>query len=194
MGDITSRLTEQGSDDTGLGRWTWQAFAGKGKRTIQVVTAYCPVRNTSNAGSVWHQHEFYADINNCEGSPFNRWIGDIQLTISEWMAKGDSAIVMADFNKDVIRGRVVGQLKNMGLKDVMASHYANSTPMFHRGWTTIDTILSTQEITILKSGYTRAPGDHLCVWMDVHTNICLNNLHSRHRLRLDGYNVRTHVQ
>jgi hypothetical protein len=89
------------------------------------------------------------------------------VAVQQWITKGDSVILMADFNDDVVRGTVVRALKLIGLSDVMEPHYFNRTPKFQRGSATIDTILTTREIRLFRSGYVRAPGDHLCVWLEI---------------------------
>jgi exonuclease III len=146
MGDITSRISAHGGDTTGQGRWTWQSFDGQGQRNIRVVTAYRPVRNTTNAGSVWHQQQYFADSNNYDGTPHDRWSADMLAAVTTWLTQGDSVILMADFNEDVVGGKTVHALKQIGLRDAMETHYANRIPTFQRGSTTIDTILCTREI------------------------------------------------
>jgi hypothetical protein len=89
------------------------------------------------------------------------------VAVQQWITNGDSVILMADFNNDVVRGTVVRALKLIGLYDVMEPHYLNRTPTFQRGSATIDTILMTREIRPLRSGYVRSPGDHLCVWLEI---------------------------
>jgi hypothetical protein len=76
IGDTASRVTAHGGDETGQGRWTWQLFTGRG-RQIRIVTAYRPVRNTTNAGSVWNQQQYYADKHNIGGNPQERWLKDL---------------------------------------------------------------------------------------------------------------------
>jgi hypothetical protein len=101
IGDFTTRIKSCGGDEAGLGRWTWQVFTGSAQRNVRIVTAYRPVRNTANAGSVWHQHQYYADCNDLQGSPHDRWIQDLKSELQVWLDQGDSIILMADFNEDV---------------------------------------------------------------------------------------------
>jgi hypothetical protein len=166
IGDITCRIKESGGDASGQGRWTWQKFTGKAQRAVRIITAYRPVKNTVNVGSVWHQQHYFADCNNLQGSPHERWIQDLKDSVQLWLAQGDSIILMADFNEDVRSGSSVQTLKQLGLVDHVAIN-TNEIPTFARGSVTIDTILTSQEVTIEKCGYTQSPSDHLCVWIDI---------------------------
>jgi hypothetical protein len=64
------------------------------------------------------------------------------------MANGESIILMADFNEDVRTGKTVESLKQLGLVDNIIRSHLNTTPIFTRGSTTIDTILTSREIRI----------------------------------------------
>jgi exonuclease III len=165
IGRTSSRIIEHGNDNTGQGRWSWQKFSGKEQRALRVVTVYRPVRNTQNPGSAWHQQQYYADNHECQGNPHDRWIGDLQSKIQEWIQQGDSMIVMGDFNEDVRRGNTIRTLKQLGLVDVWQGK--EQPPTFQRGSVPIDTILVTPEIYPEKSGYIRSMSDHLCLWLDI---------------------------
>eukprot|EP00978_Attheya_sp_CCMP212_P046229 scaffold379767_cov59-Attheya_sp.AAC.6 len=45
-------------DPTGLGRWTWTRFRGKGQMCLRVVVVYVPCVSTGPL-SVWSQHLAY---------------------------------------------------------------------------------------------------------------------------------------
>jgi exonuclease III/sulfur relay (sulfurtransferase) DsrC/TusE family protein len=167
IGDITCRIKEHGGDESGQGRWTWQRFSGKEQRTLRIVTAYRPVKNTVNAGSVWHQQQYYADCYDLHGSPHDRWIQDLKTAVQGWLEQGDTMILMGDFNKEVRTGPTVQALKQLGLVDHLVSQHTTEVLTFARGTTTIDTILTLQEIIVTKCGYSRSPSDHLCVWLDI---------------------------
>jgi hypothetical protein len=40
IGDISCKVTSQGGDESGQGRWTWHSLAGKTQRVIRIITAY----------------------------------------------------------------------------------------------------------------------------------------------------------
>jgi exonuclease III len=177
IGEISCRIKQSGGDETGQGRWTWHTFAGKAQQTLRIITAYRPVKNTSNVGSVWHQQQFFADSNNLLGSPHERWIHDLKEAVHRWLQNGDSIVLMADFNDDVRAGAMVQTLKQLGLVDQLAIHYSHCAPTFARGSTTIDTILTSQEIEVQKCGYIRSPSDHLCVWIDIKAQNLFKQIH-----------------
>jgi exonuclease III len=169
IGDITCRIKESGGDTSGQGRWTWQTFQGKAQRILRIITAYRPVMNRVNVGSVWHQQQYYADTNDLQGSPHERWLQDLKIALQTWLGQGESIILMADFNDDIRSGSTVQTLKQLGLVDHLVTRYTNTVPTFARGSSTIDTILMSHEISVEQCGYSRSPSDHLCVWVDIKT-------------------------
>jgi hypothetical protein len=169
IGDITCRIKESGGDTSGQGRWTWQSFQGKAQQTLRIITAYRPVMNRVNVGSVWHQQQYYADTNDLQGSPHERWLQDLKTALQMWLGQGESIVLMADFNDDIRSGSTVQTLKQLGLVDHLVTHYTNTVPTFARGSSTIDTILMSHEILVEQCGYSRSPSDHLCVWADIKT-------------------------
>jgi hypothetical protein len=126
---------------------------------------------------VWHQQQLFADCNNLDGSPHERWIQDLKAAVQGWLQNGESIILMADFNKDVRTGPNVQALKQLGLVDHLATLNNDIVPTFARGSSTIDTILTSQEIRVEKCGYIRAPSDHLCVWMDIKAQHLFDQIH-----------------
>jgi exonuclease III len=115
IGDITCRIKECGGDETGQGRWTWHTLVGRSHRTLRIITAYRPVKNTTNAGSVWHQQQFFVDCNNLQGSPHERWIQELKAAVQGWLQNGESIILMADFNEDV--NKVVRIQNNLSIRN-----------------------------------------------------------------------------
>jgi exonuclease III len=176
MGDITCRIKEHGGDNSGQGRWTWQKFIGKANRTVRIITAYRPVKNLVNVGSVWNQQQYFADCNDLQSTPHDRWSQELQAEVTEWMAQGDSIILMADFNEDVRLGPTVQSLKQIGLVDQLVARNTTIVPTFARGSSTIDTILTSPEISILQCGYTKSPSDHLCTWIDIRASQLFDQL------------------
>jgi exonuclease III len=177
-GDITTKISHHGGDEKGLGRWTWHTFNGK-QRKLRVITAYRPVKNYSNAGSVWNQQQYYLDKHNIDKTPHEQWIDDLSEDIGRWIREGDSIVLMADFNDDVHKGPTVRTLKQLGLVDILESIEMAKIPTFQRGSVPIDTIMTTREISIVNGGYIRSPSDHLCIWFDVNKQVLFDKLVSQ---------------
>ena len=51
-----SQKLNHGGDSTGLGRWAFSRFQGRGNTSLCVYAAYCPVKFFRNPGTVWNQH------------------------------------------------------------------------------------------------------------------------------------------
>jgi hypothetical protein len=167
IGEITSRVIKHGGDDSGLGRWTWHVLQGQQNRVLRVVTAYRPVRNMSNAGSVWNQHQYHSALHQLDGNPHDRWIRDLIAELSTWIQQGESTILMVDLNDNVLTGKAAVALQQMGMIDALSSRHGPNIPTYQRGSIPIDGIFTTREIAPTSCGYIQAPGDHLCLWMDV---------------------------
>ena len=46
--EATHRCNGSGADPTGLGRWSWSQFTGKGGMFLRIITAYQPTQDSSN--------------------------------------------------------------------------------------------------------------------------------------------------
>ena len=58
--ELTSTIAGTGYDKTGLGRWSWIRFTGKGGVSTCVITAYCPCTGSPNQPStVYAQQKRY---------------------------------------------------------------------------------------------------------------------------------------
>jgi hypothetical protein len=54
------KVSQKGSDTTGLGRWTWLKLTGRQGITVRIINGYRPVADTSNrAGTVYSQQQKY---------------------------------------------------------------------------------------------------------------------------------------
>jgi hypothetical protein len=165
IGTTTSRVSSVGGD--ALGRWTWHSLKGKNNRTIRILSAYRPVRNESNAGSVWNQQQYHADSMNSVLNPHESWISDVSTAIQKWLAEGDSIIFMFDLNNDVLSSPVARALQRLGLRELVSTTHGNSTNTHQRGSCPIDGIYVSGEIVATACGFNESPSDHLAVWVDV---------------------------
>jgi hypothetical protein len=102
LGNLVGRIIEKGGDY--LGRWSFIRYAGIGHRSVMVVSAYqvC-VRPTNLHGTTaFHQQqailqqERRANIN-----PRKNFLHDLAKALHVWKTRGDSIILMGDFNEDI---------------------------------------------------------------------------------------------
>jgi hypothetical protein len=181
IGDTSSRVVAKGGDE--LGRWTWQTLKGKNNKVVRMVSAYRPVKNESNAGSVWYQQQYHSDKNNNGLNPHERWITELRILIEQWLVDGDSIVLMVDLNDDVRSSQVAKSITRMGLKEIVtANHQAPNT--HQRGSRPIDGIFVSEEIYSTACGYVESPSDHLCVWLDLDFATTFGDLKKIDRLQI----------
>ena len=89
-----------GGDESGLGRWTWARYQGKGGIKLRVVSIYIPNDNKS-AGSVWQQQKSALQDLNDDRLPRPAFFEDFALAMQAWMAMGDHVTVGGDVNEHV---------------------------------------------------------------------------------------------
>jgi hypothetical protein len=78
VGQTSHRVIGQGSDTTGLGRWTWTHLRGKYNVTLQVISAYCPCK-PSNVGpnTTYTQQKQFFDRNGDAWCPRDALLEDL---------------------------------------------------------------------------------------------------------------------
>jgi len=176
---FTSHKLDHGGDITGLGRWSMARLQGRGQTTLCVLSAYCPVKNPRNPGSVWNQHCRYLSNNGIAGhlDPRSNFCDQLCAVIQARLEAGDSVILGMDHNEDVRTGLLGTRLKAMGLIDaILTKHSTQSPPVtFNRNTsrTPIDDIWVSANVDIIRAGYCPFGGaegmrsDHRMLWIEV---------------------------
>ena len=97
-GKATHRIISQGTDESGLGRWSWTRYRGKRNITLRVICAYRPCKpHTPGANTVYAQHQRLFNITNDNRCPRNAILQDLQNEINLWKENdGDQIILMMD--------------------------------------------------------------------------------------------------
>ena len=120
---LVHRASEKGGDS--LGHRAWTRFRGQNNQWLRVVSAYCPVVNTSDLNSTYNQQ--LRLLPSTSRHPRDTFLVDLQSTLAQWSALGDLLIVMLDANQDVRFGalaQVFGEL------DMINAMY-DPLPLFH---------------------------------------------------------------
>ena len=129
MGEARPRLFQKmGSDPTNLGRWTWAKIQGRNGHFLRVVSAYQPVKNTSETGSSYQQQLRYFREQGVHECPRTLFVRDLKHQIQEWLQEGDHIIVGLDANDDIRKSPVRKMLVDQGLKESVLSINAPSVP------------------------------------------------------------------
>ena len=109
-----SHKLNHGGNPTGLGRWSFAQFQGRGASTLCVYAAYCPVKNLRNPGSTWNQQcRFFSDIQDDPNpNPRAKFAEDLCQSISTRLTAGDSIILGVDHNDNIHSSALALKLKN----------------------------------------------------------------------------------
>jgi hypothetical protein len=181
LDELVARVTRQGEDQSGAGRWAWQEIAGAKGVTTRIYSAYCPVKNESNLGSTWNQQSTLGEefIN-----PIDKFIADFITEIQQSLERGLHILLMIDANDDVRSGVLACKARSLGLKELISEQKpSRGTQM--RGSVPIDGIFGSQNFwnENMRCGYLLGFSDHLCLWIDIPKNILLGNENTPNTLR-----------
>jgi hypothetical protein len=174
MGNIVGRILERGGDF--LGRWSFIRYGGTGTRTVMVVSAYqvC-VRPTNLHGTTaFHQQQaVFQHERRANTDPRTNFRKDLLTALRLWIARGDSIILMGDFNEDLtaINSGLSCLLHDctLGLVDIIGHMHpsAQRVPTYFRGSTRLDFALISRDLI---------PSVKACGYLPFHSNF-----HSDHR-------------
>jgi hypothetical protein len=174
LNELVSRVTGQGEDQSGAGRWVWQDISGsKGVRT-RIYSAYCPVKNESSLGSTWNQQ---TTLGETFSNPIDKFIADLITEIEQCLELGLHILLMIDANDDVRTGTLARKAGKLGLKELISAQESpRGTQM--RGSVPIDGIFGSQHFynKDIHGGYSLGFSDHLCLWIDIPKAIFLGNI------------------
>ena len=88
----------KGVDATGLGKWCWTKYQGKGGKVLRVITAYRACHIGCVKSTVPQQFRYLIKKNRAI-YPMKAFLDDLQSEISIWRETGESIVVMGDFNE-----------------------------------------------------------------------------------------------
>ena len=169
---LTYMIDSNGVDDNKLGRWTWVRYKGVDGKFLRVVSIYrpciCKLQNSAYMQAV--RYFIKKGVDTC---PRKVFLSDLATAILRWKDKGDSIIVMGDFNQDMGGEEISDWKERVGLYDAIGEirHENLVSPMtFNRGNKQIDAILCTVGIHVVKGGYLpigEGVGDHRPLFIDI---------------------------
>ena len=176
---FSSHKIAHGADPSGLGRWTFVKFQGRDGYTVTMFSAYCPVENDRDLGSVWNQQYryFQAAENLFSPNPCILFHRDLTAALQVCLGAGDQVIVGIDQNADVRTDGLSFELQALGFREaILTLHTQSSPPATHNRNTTrtpIDAIWVSENVDVLRAGYCPFGGaygmesDHRMLWIEV---------------------------
>lgn len=184
MGETATRITESGSDSTGLGRWTWFRFEGKGGVSTRIVSAYQPVPSDYSHGwTVNAQHHTYFNSKGDFTNPRAAMLRDLEQVLRRWRNDGDRIVLCIDMNDDMTNSPMQRMLSSEGLdmREAALARYPDlpktSTYMKPNGTVgkrPLDGIWLTPDLPDAQSGWLSFPksfDDHRTAIVDIDTKV-----------------------
>ena len=173
LNQVTSRSTLSGVDSTGLGRWSWIQYSGKGGLRTRVISAYRPCRSTSEIGltTVWDQHSrFFRDIG-ITTNPRERFDSDLRALLQEWIDNNIRIVLCLDANENVLDGPFNTMINSVGLLNVHSTFRDIPLPATHnRGSRPISGMFVSPILYPTRLGILRhsvgIEGDHRSMFLD----------------------------
>jgi ribonuclease HI len=144
-----ARVTAQGEDDRGLGRWSYLKFSSKRKNLI-VITAYRPTP-AQGITTNWMQQWILLRQKGIQNpDPIGEFYKDLDKQLQQWSNLGYEILLMIDANE------TLGE-KNKGITEIMLNHnmadlvalhhgIGNEPNTYLRGSKRIDYILGTKRV------------------------------------------------
>jgi hypothetical protein len=96
LGRLSTFVSEVGTDDTGLGRWSW-VYVGGGGKTTHLITAYQPCgtsRRATRGETVWDQHVRYFEASGKVRNPRQMFAVDLLSLLQRWKDASDEIVLM----------------------------------------------------------------------------------------------------
>jgi len=155
-----------------LDRWSGTLFQGSYGRYLRVVSIYrpCSIYNTNSA----YMEQYQCSLRFREGKCLRELLLiDLLHDNESWKEKRDSIIIASDFIEDIQLEVFNEWKKDEGLEYVFVEQNVDNhilPPTINRGISSIDAIMCTLGITVIKVGYLafgEGVGDHRILFMDV---------------------------
>jgi hypothetical protein len=162
------RITSQGRDESGLGRWAWTRYKGKSEIHIRVIMGYRPVLNKTGPLSTWNQQKGFFLNQDEDRCPRDMFTSDIGREIELWLAMGDQLVLGLDTNEDIYSGVFSRAMAQLGLTEAITNAHGDGAPAtYKRGSKPIDGIYVTPGLLGYKCGYDKFVWDHRLLWIDI---------------------------
>ena len=168
------RATSSGTDTTGLGRWSWIQFSGRGGLQTRIVTGYRPCKPSSSSKltTVYDQHMRYVQDRGINLNPRELFDRDLSNELENWIERQIRIVLCLDANEDVNQGPFHDLMTRLGLLNAHTLCHLNALPATHdRGSKPISGIFVSPTIRPTRAGILEhgcgIEGDHRNMFIDV---------------------------
>ncbi|MCA1807669.1 MAG: hypothetical protein LC687_07470 [Actinobacteria bacterium] len=181
-GKISYFSMGSGNDETGLGRWTWARYHGKGGVVLRCVSVYQPTANKTGTQSVYQQHKEYFQSINDDRDPRKAFIEDLDSDLSKWIASGDQIILSGDINEHIFHKTITDLFEKHNMRNLMYDRHNshNAPPTYSRAQPhnndntqshrIVDGVWGTPNIHAERCGYLEPNefhSNHSLLWLDI---------------------------
>ena len=184
LGQMATKATEVDRDETGLGRWCWMSFQGKGGIVTKIITAYRPCKaKRETIGAVYNQHARYFEQRGDRTCPKKLFDRDLGSLLKKWRDNKDRIILMIDANDDLDgHNRFTTMMEDLDMREVVRAKHPDlpRIPTFKRGDRTgsnqIDGVFATSDIRIDTGtwlAFHKFIGDHRTAVIDIPWKVLL---------------------
>ena len=174
QGKLKHYASGAGTDASGLGRWTWATFRGKGTIKLRIVSVYQPCKNLTGITAVYAQHKAYLQDSNDDRDPRTAFKEDLKEQLDQWIEEGDQLIVAGDLNESVFGTSITNVFNECNMRNATFSvHNRNDAPTTHFRTSsnrTVDGMWVTPGLKIQRCGYLEPrdfPGNLSMIWADI---------------------------
>ncbi|CAJ1953797.1 unnamed protein product, partial [Cylindrotheca closterium] len=191
LNKVAHRAKSGRKDETGLGRFSWIKIRGRdirqqesqtdgppaGPLDLVVVSAYCPNKEGTNAGSVWNYQQNYWLSKGVTVDPRDKLTLDLVDLIKKWKAEGCEILLGLDANEDVSYNSPSSfrqEMRSEGLTEAILLRHQGPYPATTQSRMTdtpIDGIFVTNEVRVTAGGYLDFQqyfkSDHRGLWIDI---------------------------
>ena len=178
INSFSHRIKSQGEDPSGLGRWSWVSYQGRGDSAMRVVCAYRPVKNLSGPRTVWQQQKSFLRSKDDDRDPRVAFLEDLAAEIEQWVSAGDNIVLGLDANEHLSgTDNVTKCFEAAGLFNAITSRHGFGTPnTYNRGSDTIDGLFVTPALLGQRCGFLPFESfDHRGFWIDIPYAVALGH-------------------
>eukprot|EP00978_Attheya_sp_CCMP212_P045986 scaffold368430_cov59-Attheya_sp.AAC.5 len=179
VNEASHRVNMSGSDESGLGRWVWTRYVGKGGKHLRV-NYFDGITPTPREAVYLQQYDTYtkaelkiAILSTIGIQPHDRFPFDLEVDLQHWQDMGDQIILMGDLNHDnVCSSKIVKFFEDLSMRELITgTHNSQKAPnTYNRGSKPINGIWATFHLKPHCCGYTAfnhgCGGDHRITWAE----------------------------
>ena len=175
-GQAAYRICDRGSDESGLGRWSWLEYRGRQEHITRVYTAYRPGGKPSTAKrsftTVYEQQMNYLREHHIKLQPRDYFDQSLQDELRIQLQRSN-VVLLIDVNQDVQRGHFNREMNKLGLYNVLEKHLESNESLpstHHRGSRPISAIYANVALHCTQCGIlpkcVGIHGDHRNMYAD----------------------------